>query len=63
MKNSCTCEICTVNNHRASYAKRLRSKKHLENEKQNQMIISEWLIKEEQARFKTKIKKYLTLKH
>ena len=29
--------------------KHLRIKKHLENIKQNEMIIPEWLIKEEQA--------------
>ena len=32
--------------HRASYAKYLRSEKHLENEKQNEMILPEWVPKE-----------------
>ena len=32
--------------HRASYAKHLRSKNHLENTKQNELIIPEWLFKE-----------------
>ena len=40
------CEICNVDVHRASYNKHLRSKKHTENIKQNEMIIPEWLFKE-----------------
>ena len=42
MENSRTCEICNVVVHRASMQKHLRSKKHLENIKQNEMIIPEW---------------------
>ena len=57
MENSRTCEICIVNVHRASMQKRLRSKKHLENIKQNDMIIPEWLFKQEQAPIKKKIPK------
>ena len=44
--NSCKCEICTVDVHRESYVKHLRSKEHLENEKQNDLISPEWLFKE-----------------
>ena len=44
--NSRRCEICNVDVHRASYMKHLRSKKHLENMKQNEMIIPEWLFRE-----------------
>ena len=44
--NSRKCDICHVDVHRASYNKHLRSKKHLENEKQNEMIIPEWLFQE-----------------
>ena len=44
--NSRKCEICNVDVHRASYVKHLRSKKHLENMKQNEMIIPEWLFRE-----------------
>ena len=44
--NSHKCEVCKVDVHRASYIKHLRSKKHLENIKQNEMIIPEWLFKE-----------------
>ena len=44
--NSRKCEVCNVGVHRASYAKHLRSKNHLENVKQNEMIIPEWLFKE-----------------
>ena len=40
------CEICNVDVHRPSYAKHLRSKKHIENMKQNEMIIPEWLFQE-----------------
>ena len=44
--NSRKCEICNVDVHRASYIKHLRSKKHMENIKQNGMIIPEWLFQE-----------------
>ena len=63
MENSRTCEICNVIIHQASYAKQSRIKKHLENEKQNEMIIPEWLFKEEQAPLKNKSKKCSTPKH
>ena len=41
MENSRTCAICNVVVHRASMHKHLRSKKHLENKYQNEMIIPE----------------------
>ena len=44
--NSRRCEICNVDVHRASYIKHLRSKKHMENIKQNEMNIPEWLFQE-----------------
>ena len=44
--NSRRCEICRVDVHRASYIKHLRSKKHLENIKQNEMVLPEWLFHE-----------------
>ena len=44
--NSRKCEVCNVDVHRASYIKHLRSKKRLENIKQNEMIIPEWLFLE-----------------
>ena len=44
--NSRRCEICNVDVHRASYNKHLRSKKHIENMKQDKLIIPEWLFKE-----------------
>ena len=44
--NSRKCEIGKVDVHRASYVKHLRSKKNLENEKQNEMIIPERLFQE-----------------
>ena len=48
------CDVCNVNVLRASYAKHLTSKIHLENEKQSEMIIAEVLFKE---RIENKIKK------
>ena len=57
MDNSRTCEVCDVNVHRASFVKHLRSKKHLENTMQNDMIIPEWLFKEELSPIKKKIQK------
>ena len=57
MENSRTCNFCNVNGHRASFAKHLRSKKHLENVEKNEMIIPEWLFKEEKTPVKKKIKK------
>ena len=44
--NSRKCEICIVDVHRASYAKHFRSKTHLENMKQNEMILPECLFYE-----------------
>ena len=44
--NSRKCEICKIDVHRASYVKHLRSWKHSENIKQNEMIIPEWLFHE-----------------
>ena len=44
--NRRSCENCKADVHRASYNKHLRSKNHLENIKQNEMIIPEWLFKE-----------------
>ena len=57
MENSRTCEICNVNVHRASFVKHLKSKKHLENIKQNEMIIPEWLFKEERSPIKKMMQK------
>ena len=44
--NSRRCDICNVDVHRASYIKHLRRNKHIENLKQNEMIIPEWLFQE-----------------
>ena len=57
MENSCRCDNCNVDVHRASMQKRLRSKKRLENISQNDTIIPERLFKEEQTPIKNKIKK------
>ena len=55
--NSRKCDICNVDVHRASFAKHLKSKKHLENLKEDNMIIPEWLFKQEQTPLKKKIQK------
>ena len=57
METSRLCDVCNVDVHRASTQKHLGSKKHLENERKNQMIITEWLFKEEQSPNKNKTKK------
>ena len=57
MNISRTCDVCNVNVHRASFAKHLRSKKHLENVEQNEMIIPDWFFKEEKTTIKKKIQK------
>ena len=57
MENRRTCDVCNVNVHRASFAKHLRSKQHLENVEQNEMIIPEWFFKEEKSPIKKKIQK------
>ena len=57
MENRRTCDICNVDVHRASIQKHLRSKKHIEKVEQNEMVIPEWLIKEERTPIKKKIRK------
>ena len=44
--NSSKCDVCSIDVHRAPYVKDMRSKKHLENMKQTEMIIPEWLFRE-----------------
>ena len=46
MENSRKCDVCNVDVHKTSYAKHLKSKKHLENEKLVEMIIPDWLFQE-----------------
>ena len=55
MENSRICEFCKVNVHRASKKKHLVNERLLENIKQNEMIIPEWLFKQEQTPIKEKI--------
>ena len=57
MENSRKCGVCNVNVHRARFLKHLRSEKHLENIEQNEMIIPDWLFKEERSPIKKKIQK------
>ena len=40
----------------------MKSKKQLENQKQNEMIILDWLFKEKQTPIKKQIKEYMTIK-
>ena len=49
MEDSRTCEICKVNVHRASMQSHFWSKKQLENIKQIDLIIPDWLFKQEQT--------------
>ena len=44
--NSRKYEVCNIDVHRASYVKHLKSEKHLENIKQNEKILPEWLFSE-----------------
>ena len=48
------CDFCKIDVHRASYVKHLRSRKHLENEKQNEIIIPEWLFSKNLLKIKFK---------
>ena len=41
MENRRTCDICNIDVHRASFAKHLRGKKHIENVEENEMVIPE----------------------
>ena len=56
MEKSRRCKNCNTNVHRASYAKNLRSKKHLKNLRKNDIIIPEWFFKEEQGPIRKKLK-------
>ena len=58
--NSRKCDVCNVDVHRASYEQHLRSKTHLENIKQKEMIIPEWLFQEP---IEKKLKKFIILNH
>ena len=51
MEKNRRCEVCNVNVRRSSFAKHLRSKKHLENE----IIITEWIFNEEKQEEQTPI--------
>ena len=46
MENNSRCEVCSVDVHRASMQRLLKSKKRLGNGNQNEMIIPEWFSKE-----------------
>ena len=61
MEISRRCEICNVDVHRASDAKYVRGKKHLDTRKQEEVIIPQCFFKEEQAPVKKKSKKHTIL--
>ena len=63
MENTRRCNFCSIDFHRASYAKRLRSEKHLEAIRQNEIFITEWLFKEEQTPIKERIQKIKKLEN
>ena len=64
MEKSCRCDICNTDVHKASYTNYLLSTKHLGNISQDDILMPEWLFKEEQTlNRKKKLKKYITLKH
>ena len=46
LENSHRCDIRKIDVHRASFAKHLRSKKHSDIIKQDEMIIPEWLCQQ-----------------
>ena len=54
MEKSSTCDNCNIDFHRASDAKRLRIKKHLENEKQKELTLTEKFSKLKKKRYNTK---------
>ena len=54
-ENNRGCEICSIDIHRATYAKHLRSKRHLEYTGQDEIFIPEWLFEEEQTPVKKNI--------
>ena len=56
MENSRTCDVCNVDVLRAFVQKLLKSKNHLENIRQNDIIIPEWLLKKEQTHIECQIK-------
>ena len=58
--NSRKCEACNVDVQRASHAKYLRSKKHLQIEKQNELLMPELFF---QGTIEKKLKIYTLLNH
>ena len=58
--NSRKCENCNVDVQRASFMKHIRSEKHIENIKENEMIIPECCF---MSLLRIKFKKYIILNH
>ena len=54
------CEVCIVDVQGATHIKHLRSTKHTENMKQNELIIPHWLFSEP---VENKFQKYIILNH
>ena len=55
--NNRRCDNCSIDVPRASYAKKNKKQRHLENIRQDDIIIPEWLFKEEQEPIRKKNKK------
>ena len=60
MEKSRGCDICNTNVLRGSYAKHLRSKKPLDNIRQDDIIIPECFTKKEQTTIRKKV--YISIK-
>ena len=60
MENSRRCDAWIVNDHRASYARHIRNKKHIQNEKQRLRLYQNGYLKN---LLKTKIGKQIILKY
>ena len=54
MENSCRCDVCNIDNHRASKQKHLRSKNHLENEKQYDRLYQNGYLKKSKQLLRNK---------
>ena len=48
VENIRRCDVCDIDDHRASYAKQLGSNNYLQNKKQNDMIIPDWVLQEQE---------------
>ena len=59
LENTRRCENCDIDVHRASYAKNLGRKNHLDKMRQDETMMPERLYKDEQTPLKRKNKKFI----